>query len=264
MALIFLKLGGSLITEKTRPYTPRIEKINELACQIASAVRKDAHLQLVLGHGSGSFGHQAADQFDTQRGVSGQSAWHGFAEVWYQASKLNRIVIEALHQAGLPVITFSPAASVSAHDGKVSTWDTHPIQMALESNLLPVIHGDVAFDDARGGTILSTEALFVHLARDLHPERILLAGMEEGVWADFPQRQNLIKAMSPDELSDRAAGLGKAAGTDVTGGMRSKVMEMLALVEELPGLEVLIFSGEVPERLGRALAGGNPGTRLHR
>ncbi len=29
--LFFLKLGGSLITDKTRPYTPRLEKLDSLA-----------------------------------------------------------------------------------------------------------------------------------------------------------------------------------------------------------------------------------------
>ena len=264
MATIFLKLGGSLITEKNRPYTPRIEKIDELVTQIASVIRKDSDLQLVLGHGSGSFGHQAASQFDTQNGVSGTEAWRGFAEVWYQASRLNRVVIEALHRSGLPVLTFSPAASVKAHDGKVVSWDIHPIQAALANGLLPVIHGDVAFDDVRGGTILSTEALFAYLARDLKPQRILLAGMEAGVWADFPLRKRLIQSMTPADLPRQLSGLGAAAATDVTGGMKSKVFDMLALVEATPGLEVLIFSGDSPESICRALMGENPGTRLHR
>ena len=264
MALIFLKLGGSLITDKTRPYTARIEKLDGLVAQIATALRENTSLQLILGHGSGSFGHQAASQFDTRRGVSGTKAWCGFAEVWYQASALNRLVVDALRRAGLPAMTFSPAASVTAHDGKVFIWDTYPLQSALSNGLLPVIHGDVVFDEVRGGTILSTEDLFVHLARHLKPERILLAGLEAGVWADFPMRSQLLEAITPGNLAQQLPGLGDAAGTDVTGGMRSKVTEMLSLVEQLPGLEVQIFSGESPETVGRALGGENPGTRLHR
>jgi len=264
MTLIFLKLGGSLITEKTRPYTARTEKIDELIGQIKAALSKDSALQLVLGHGSGSFGHHAASQFDTHLGVSGPAAWHGFAEVWYQASRLNRIVIDALHRAGLPVVTFSPAASVTAHDGKVFIWDTYPLRSALSNGLVPVIHGDVVFDEIRGGTILSTETLFSHLARELKPARILLAGLEAGVWADFPARTHLIESIIPGDSAHGLGGLGEASGADVTGGMRSKVLDMLALVEQVPGLEGLIFSGESSETLGRALAGENPGTRLHR
>ena len=257
--LAFLKLGGSLITDKTRPYTVRPETLDDLASQIASALAERPDLRLILGHGSGSFGHQAASQFGTRHGVSGPEAWRGFAEVWYQASALNRLVIEALRRAGLPAITISPLSTVTAHDAKVFIWDLYPIQTALVRGLLPVVHGDVIFDEARGGTILSTEDLFAHLAPLLRPQRILLAGLEEGVWQDFPARTRLIPVLSAANLPPS---FGEAQGADVTGGMRAKVSQVLALLEQVPGLEGLIFSGEQPGNIRRALAGENPGTRL--
>jgi isopentenyl phosphate kinase len=263
MSLVFLKLGGSLITDKTRPYTAHLEKLVVLAGEIALVLKENPDLHLVLGHGSGSFGHAAASRYSTRAGVSGPEAWRGFAEVWYQASKLNRIVVEALHQADLPAVTFSPAASVTARAGKVSIWDPHLIQSALLKGLLPVVHGDVIFDEIRGGTILSTEDLFAYLAHQLHPQRILLAGLEAGVWADFPLRTRLLSEITPASFSQNAPKLAGTAGSDVTGGMHTKVNEMLALVEQIPGLEVLIFSGEQPGNLRRALLGENPGSRLH-
>jgi isopentenyl phosphate kinase len=264
MQLVFLKLGGSLITDKTRPFTPRLEKLDSLASEIASVLLKNPDLQLVLGHGSGSFGHAAAHRYATRQGVSTPEDWRGFAEVWYQASSLNRLVVEALRRAGLPAVTFSPFASVTAHDGKVFTWDHYPIQEALSNGLLPVIHGDVVIDKIRGGTILSTEDLFAHLALDLHPDTILLAGMETGVWSDFPSRDKLLGEITPGDVSELSPLLGPANGTDVTGGMYSKVTGMLAIVEEIPDLEIWIFSGERPGNLQRAFLGQNPGTRLHR
>jgi isopentenyl phosphate kinase len=263
MTLIFLKLGGSLITDKTRPYTPRPDKLALLAAEIASALKGNVDLQLVLGHGSGSFGHAAASHYNTRQGVSGPAAWHGFAEVWYQASTLNRIVLEALNRAGLPAVTLSPAASITAQHGKIIKWDLFPIQAALSNGLLPVIHGDVVFDNAMGGTILSTEDLFAYLAHHLHPHSILLSGLEAGVWADFPAHEHLLAEITPGSFAQHASGLGAAIGADVTGGMLSKVTGMLSLVKQIPGLEVLIFSGERPGNLGRALRGENPGTRLY-
>jgi len=264
MSLIFLKLGGSLITDKLHPYTPRPKKLDFLAQEIASALKENKDLHLILGHGSGSFGHPAASGYKTRLGVSGPAAWRGFGEVWYQASSLNRIVVDALHRAGLPAITLSPAASIKAHDGNIINWDHYPIQSALLNGLLPVIHGDVAFDEIRGGTILSTEDLFSHLAHQLKPQRILLAGLEVGVWADFSAHKQLLAELTPESFAQHASGLGAAAGTDVTGGMLSKVTGMLSLIEQIPDLEVLIFSGEQSGNLILALGGQNPGTRLHR
>jgi isopentenyl phosphate kinase len=262
--LNFLKLGGSLITDKTRPYTPRLEKLDDLAYQIATALKKNPELKLILGHGSGSFGHQAASQFGTRQGVSGPEAWRGFAEVWFQASALNRLLVEALRKAGLPALTLAPVASVISHDCSVVSWNLAPLKAALDNGLLPVLHGDVIFDQVRGGTILSTEDLFVYLASQIHPDRILLAGLETGVWEDFPARTSLIKSISPQTFKKQALNFEHSAGADVTGGMQTKVTEMLDLIERLPGLEVLIFSGEEPQTVYNALLGENPGTRLYR
>jgi isopentenyl phosphate kinase len=264
MSLIFLKLGGSLITDKSRPYTPRPEKMTLLASEIASALKDDPDLRILLGHGSGSFGHAAASPFDTRAGVSGSENWRGFSEVWYQASALNRLVLDALRAARIPALTFSAAASVTAHDGKVFIWDSYPIHAALTNGLLPVVHGDVAFDEIRGGTILSTEDLFAHLALALHPQRILLAGLESGVWADFPSRKQLLKELTPVSVTQKDHILKGSASTDVTGGMLSKVSGMLDLVEQDPNLEIYIFSGEEPGNLRRTLQGENLGTCLHR
>jgi isopentenyl phosphate kinase len=235
-----------------------------LVAEIASVIKEKTDLHLVLGHGSGSFGHAAASGYSTRQGVSGPAAWRGFAEVWYQASSLNHIVVEALRRAGLPAISLSPAASIIAHDGKVANWDLRPIQAALTNGLLPIIQGDVAFDEIRGGTILSTEDLFINLAHQLRPQRILLAGLEAGVWADFPACKHLLKEMTPGTLKQHESNLGAATGADVTGGMLSKVTGMLSLVEQIADLEILIFSGEQPGNLTQSLLSENPGTRLHR
>ena len=268
--LIFLKLGGSLITDKTRPYTPRFDILADLARQIRAAKQARPGLALVLGHGSGSFGHVAAKQYKTREGISPFSTklggekeggyWFGFSEVWFQASALNRFVMEALRQAGVPALALAPVSGVTACDGKVSHWDLTPLKSAISAGLVPGVYGDVVFDEARGGTILSTEDLFEHLARELRPGRILLAGLEGGVWADFPQRAIRVEKITPASFVEVRAGVGQSHGADVTGGMESKVRQMLDLVSEIPGLTAQIFSGEGSGNLQKALAGENLGT----
>lgn len=263
--LVFLKLGGSLITDKTRPYTVRSETLARLATEIASALRRDAGLQLVLGHGSGSFGHTAAKEYRTRDGLPGtnrQAYWRGFAEVWYQAAQLNRLVMDALHAAGVTALALSPAASVIACDGQILRWDLSALKSALQAGLTPVVYGDVVFDTQRGGTILSTEDLFLHLARHLQPGRILLAGLEAGVWADFPARTRLLSEIRPEVLEMNRSGLGSAVGADVTGGMLAKVEQMLRLVQEFPHLKVYLFSGDSPGSVEGALSERPSGTLI--
>lgn len=269
--IIFLKLGGSLITDKTKPYTPRFDNLQRLASEIQSVKRATPGLRLVIGHGSGSFGHYAVQEYLAPHpylpapagSQNGQvDFWRGFAEVWYRASQLNRYVVDALHSADVPVQAFPPSAMTRVEGGQIQSWDTAPIESALDSGLVPLIYGDIAFDPMRGATILSTEMLMFYLAHRLHPKTILLAGLETAVWADFPARQKkvaLVTARSFDSVSGR---IGGSHGTDVTGGMRSKVEEMLQLVGEIPDLVVQIFSGEQPGNIKDALAGRVLGTLI--
>ena len=271
--LVFLKLGGSLITDKTQPYTPLLDVMDDIALQIATTLQTQPNLRLVIGHGAGSFGHVAASEYKTRDGYprpsplrhrerdeNEENYWKGFAEVWYQASSLNRYVMKALHKASVRAISLPPSSSVIASEGKVSVWETTPIRMALSSGIVPVIFGDVVFDEIRGGTILSTEDLFMHLGRALSPERILLAGLESAVWEDFPARTKKIETITPGTFDEISNGIGKSTGADVTGGMESKVKQMLELVKHNPELTIQIFSGREPGSIIRALMNERLGT----
>jgi isopentenyl phosphate kinase len=270
--LAFLKLGGSLITDKDLPYTPRLDKLNVLAQEIKAALcsdrlagsQKQTELKLILGHGSGSFGHTAGKKYGTRNGVHTPEEWAGFAEVRFQAAELNRHVMEALFKTGIPALSFPPSATIISRDGKVASYETAAIRMAMTNNILPVVYGDVVFDEIRGGTILSTEDVFGYLARELHPQRILLAGLEAGVWEDFPARTRLVHAISSKSYEEMRKGIGKSASADVTGGMASKVEEMLNLVQQVDGLTVQIFSAEDAGNLTRVIEGDLVGTLVQR
>jgi len=256
--MIFLKLGGSLITDKNRPETARSEVIDRLASEIAAGMRADPTMRLLVGHGSGSFGHPAARRYGTHQGAAAREDWIGFAEVWRAANRLNRLVVDALSRAGLPAMSFPPSASAVTAAGELTDLSCEPVERALGAGLLPIVAGDVAFDRLRGSTIVSTERVFAYLAPRLRPTRLLFAGVDAGVFADFPANTRLYPVVTEAELA-RPSITGSAA-TDVTGGMADKVRHAMDLVHLLPGLEVRIFSGEEPGMVTRALAGEPVGT----
>lgn len=261
--IIYIKLGGSLITDKSRPATIRPDILNHLAGEIGSYRRQNPDVRLVIGHGSGSFGHIPAHRHGTRRGVSSAQDWHGFSEVWFQAAALNRHVLEALHTAGVDALAFPASAALIASSGELVRWELAPLRAALHANLTPVIYGDVIFDEQIGGTIFSTEDLFGHLIREIPPRRILLAGIDPGVCADYPRCEHILEAITPDDLDRLEDSVTGAKNTDVTGGMRSKVLQSLEWLRKIPDLEILIFSGAAPGNLLDALNGVRIGTRLH-
>ncbi len=249
--LVFLKLGGSLITEKSEPYTFRSGVARRLAEEIRAALAvRGEDLSLLLGHGSGSFGHFAAQPYGTRNGVRTPQQWLGFARVAGAAALLNRLLTGLLEETGVPAISFQPSASARCRDGRLVHLEVEPIRRALKQGLVPVVYGDVAIDDVRGGTIVSTEDLFVYLARVLPPRRILLATDVPGVLDGVGR---VIPVITPGNLPTIRPLLRGARGIDVTGGMADKVERMAGLVEAHPGLEVRIFSGLEERALFRAL-----------
>ena len=265
--LVFLKLGGSLITDKTRAEAVQPDVLRRVAGEVARARQDAPHLRLLLGHGSGSFGHVAARQHGTRAGVRGEPGWLGFAQVADAAARLNRLVVAAFLAAGVPVWSVQPSASVLCRDGAIAAWPSQQLDLALARGLAPLIFGDAVLDSVRGGTIASTEELFVWLAPRLRPARIVLAGTVDGVFSGDPLHDPaavLWPEITPDDLPRLRASLGGSHGVDVTGGMASKVAEMCQLAASQPGLEVRLVSGLRPDAIYRALLGAQDagGTRI--
>lgn len=259
--LLFLKLGGSLITDKRGEEALRPAVLGRLAGEIRAALDEATgdDLHLVVGHGSGSFGHVAAAEHDTRAGVRTEEDWLGFARVSDTAARLNRIVCQALLAAGVPAISLQPSASARCRDGALVELSVRPVRTALDAGLVPLLYGDVAFDTVRGGTIISTEEILGYLAQELSPSWFLLAGETMGVYDGAGE---VIPHITEENFDAFREAVGRSDGTDVTGGMAAKVRAMLDLVAAHPGLSIRIFSGMQAGRLRQALLrpGGGDGT----
>ena len=152
--ITLLKLGGSLITDKDTPHTVRAELLHSLCKEVAAVWLKEP-FPLIIGHGSGSFGHIPAKKYQTRKGVSSAEEWKGFAEVHSESTALNRVVLDSLRGAGLPVISFVPMDCVRGTNGKITHWGLIRLLTAVENGLIPLVFGDTVFDECLGGTIFS-------------------------------------------------------------------------------------------------------------
>jgi isopentenyl phosphate kinase len=254
--IVYIKLGGSLITDKRAVETPRLPVIKRLAHEIAAARRADPGLRLLIGHGSGSFGPVVGSRYGTRQGVSTSEEWYGFAATADAAARLNRIVAAALLAEGVPAWSIQPSVDLRCQNGRIVAGPLAAVQEALAHNLVPLIYGDVALDSVRGGTIAGTEEIFDWLADHLPPHRMILAGEVDGVYTSDPQREpgaQLIPVITPETLSASVQGLGASIGTDVTGGMLAKVQQAVQMVDRHSGLRVLICSGLAEDSVYRAL-----------
>ncbi len=257
--LILLKLGGSVITDKTRPFTARMDVMARLAAEIKNALDEQGdNLQLIIGHGAGSFGHETAAKYQTHQGVIGPNSWFGFAEVADTAAELNYIVMKMLRQAGIAAIKFQPSASSRTRDRQLIYFESFPIREVLKHGLVPVVHGDVSLDTSQGMSIVSTEKLFDNLARELNPARIIMCGHVDGVYDKDPLANpdaRLIDTINLDNWAAVKVLLGGSHGVDVTGGMLAKVRQMYHLTLARPPMQAIVMSAEEPGRLEAVLKG---------
>jgi isopentenyl phosphate kinase len=257
--LVLLKLGGSVITDKTKPFTARIDVIDRLAREIKNALDdRGDDLQLIIGHGAGSFGHEVAAKYQTHRGAIRPDSWLGFAEVAAAASELNNLVMQSLRQAGVPAIKFQPSASTRTRGEQLMYFETFPLKESLQHGLVPVIYGDVSVDANQGMSIVSTETLFDNLARELTPDRIILAGQVDGVFEADPKANpdvEVIDSIDSANWDEVESMLGGSHATDVTGGMFTKVRDMYRLTLAMPPMQAMIMSAEEPGNVEAVLKG---------
>lgn len=257
--LILLKLGGSIITDKTQPFTLRMETLERLAQEIKNALdERGRDLQLVIGHGAGSFGHGVADKYQTHQGAVNADSWLGFAEVSMAMAELSHTVVKTLRDVGIPAMRFQPSASTRTRGSQLMYFETHPLKEALRNGLVPVVHGDVSVDANQGMSIVSTETLFDNLARELTPSKIALCGQVEGVFEADPlidPNVDLIEEIDNANWSEVETVLGGSHGTDVTGGMFTKVRDMYRLTIAMPPMQAFIFSGNEPGNVETLLKG---------
>ena len=243
--ILLLKLGGSLITDKTRPRTARAGVISRLASELAEAL-SDGDQRVVVGHGSGSFGHPAAVANRLDEGGRSPAQRRGASETQSEARVLHRLVTEALYEAGLTPFSLAPGSFLVADHGRVTDCFAAPLQEALRSGMLPVVFGDVLLDRARGVAIGSTEMVFEALAGALAAAgdpvgRAVWLGNTDGV-LDLGGQP--VPEISRADSAQIGRWCGAAAGTDITGGMIHRVETTLRLAEA--GIESVIANGETP------------------
>lgn len=248
-----IKVGGSLITDKTKPFTAREAVIKRLGKEIKAAAGKFPG-KIVLGHGSGSFGHTMAAKYQTQKGIINKQSIKGLALTADAAVQINRIVIKNFLKIGLPVFSLSPSSFLTANNQKPDQIFLRPILEALDKGLVPIIYGDVILDCQNGCCIFSSETTLNILASGLRKRfkilKVIYCGDTNGVYDGDGQTIPLISQKS---FSRFRQAIGGSAATDVTGGMLHKVEESLALARR--GIPSLIINGKKPGNLKKAILG---------
>ncbi len=250
MKPLIIKLGGSVITDKRRRFTVRRATLTRLARELAAA-----RGPLVVVHGGGSFGHPVASKYGIAEGYKNKGQLIGLSLTHRAMERLNAHVVEALQNAGLPAIAVQPSACAVVSDGRIQSMELAPIKKLLGLGMVPVLYGDAVPDFRKGMSILSGDQIVAYLARKLNASKVILGVDVDGVYTANPKKYKQAKLVRKITSIDRefVASLGAAGVKDVTGGMRSKVKELLALAAR--GVEAELVNATRPGVIRKAVQG---------
>ncbi|MCX7881184.1 MAG: isopentenyl phosphate kinase [Patescibacteria group bacterium] len=242
--IVLIKLGGSLITDKEKPFVAKKGVIDNLACQIAEALKENPEINLIIGNGGGSFPHYPAVRYEMSLGIRNEKQKYGFCLVQDAASQLNRIVVSSLLKYQVKAFSIHPSSIILSKKGQIRKIFLESLLGLLKLKITPVVYGDIVYDEVCGSTIFSTERLLVELAKKLKDKgfiikRIIHNGITKGVLNDKNQTIPLINKENFSQIKDF---IFKTQGFDVTGGMLHKIKESLNLAKKM-AIRTIIING---------------------
>lgn len=231
MGMDIIKIGGSLITDKSeyRRFLP------ERAKEIVNVLLKID--DLVLVHGGGSFGHFISKKYGLPGELS-EERIKAASKVKYDMADLNSMILSLLHEGGKMAMGISPFFLK-----RKEYFDYSIVQDILDRSLLPVLYGDVYFNEKNIG-ILSGDHIMVSLAELLHPERAIFLTDVDGVYDKDPKTYTDARLVSKYGTEKVSFG---AIDKDVTGGMELKFKSMIQCRNR--GVKTYVINGEHPERI---------------
>lgn len=240
-----VKLGGSVLTDKSSYKTPRLDVLARLAIELGASGER-----LVVVHGAGSYGHILAKE---HRVAEGKAPAAAVAQVHRDVRELTGLVLQALGENGLAPIHLSAYDLARMTAGELANFSHEPIVETLANRFTPVMSGDVVLDAARGTGILSGDVLMVELARVLRPQRAIFVTDVDGIYDRDPHESGARLHASVDLRASADIRETESRVPDITGSMAGKLRRAGDVARA--GVAVHIVNGMAAGRLADVLAG---------
>jgi len=224
--IFLLKLGGSLLTDKNKPFSIREDVIKSAVQQII-----EANERLILIHGGGSFGHPLAEKFSISKGfdTSIPNQILGLTETHQSMNNFNSYLIDLFLEKKYPALSIQASSIFIKDSFTISTQSIDIIETALDLNILPILYGDIILDKKGSFSIISGDQIIFELCENLKKyqiSKVVFVMETDGIFInDEDPKQKSIKLATKLYLGDLEnidlADLGQKI--DVTGGIQGKI-----------------------------------------
>ncbi len=234
--LVVVKLGGSMITVKDKPFTPNIQVIEEVSRQVSELLEE---YLFILVHGGGSYGHVVASEYRIAEGFFHPDQLIGLTKVKLRMNELTQLVLSSLASYNVPAVPVTPVSCLTCSSGRLEKFFTEPLRMMLDLGVVPLLPGDLAMDHSdRKFTIISGDSIAAHLATELNAIKLIYGTDVDGVFTGDPKHDSnasLIPRLNRSMLKSLKA---SSTVSDVTGGIFRKIEEGFNAAER--GIKVII------------------------
>ncbi len=247
--MITIKIGGSVITDKTKEDTFKTKTMDNISKQL-----KKANKEIIIIHGAGSFGHILAEKYNLNEGFSNSDQIIGFSEILEKVQTLNTYVLRSLQRNFIPGVSIPPHAILRLDNHLYEKTDLKIFKQYLEKDFVPVTFGDVVLDKKLGFSICSGDLLIYELAKYFKPEKVVFAIDEDGLYSSNPKQDDkaeFIREIDIKGLDNLKTSLDKHS--DVTGGMTGKINTIKKIAEK--GIDTVLVNGNKPDCLYKTLSG---------
>lgn len=246
-----LKVGGSVLTDKSKPDIIFHDKIKKI-CEVLK-ILYDRGISFTIVTGVGSLGHQAVFKCGAHKGDDGTLERRvGVVEAQIAVNNLRNIFLSAMGKAGIPTFQFY-ASSVTLSDKMIPQhFHIESLENFLKSNIITVISGDVVPDKTMGFSVMSGDTILHILAKRLNPKIIAYGTNVEGIFDADPQVKddaNLITEISLENNKDLLKNITDGQNIDVSGAMKGKLKAVKKIILNNPEIAVHIFNLNKPENL---------------
>ena len=236
--MLLIKFGGSIITNKEKPLTPRRKAIDGVIRSL-----KKTNEDIIVVHGGGSYGHYWSVKYNMQSSPKKYDI-RGVSIVKNYMVELNKINLDAFLKNKLKPYSIQPT-DVMIGD-KPSIKKIKEIKKIANSGMIPITYGDALWCWNKKSYILSGDKIMTVLAKVLRPRLSIFVLNVDGLYEDLKTKK-LISEFKNEKISV------KKASMDVTGGMSRKVQEASKISKM--GLKVFFVNGNKPQRIVNAIKG---------
>lgn len=246
--MILIKLGGSVITDKSEYHKFNRETVARLADEIRRSGQK-----VMIVHGAGSFGHVIAKEYSIQDGYSSDKQIPAAARIMCDTRELSSMVVEELLGAGIPAVSVPPGSCFVMEDGKLVVDNEEPVRRLEELGIIPVMFGDVVPDRKKGFAIVSGDQCMEVLCRMFSPDKVVFVSDIDGLYTADPKTEKKAKLIGEVTKKKLDAVATDETVADVTGGVHSKMEAMLRMTDT--DTRCYLVNGNAPGRLYSLLKG---------